>query len=277
MRGRNCCAWRWRRENQVGRLEVFADGAKGPADAAEVAATREEIRRIDWVEARLTERATNLGLGRNVLSGLAEIAAREPAFIVWEDDLVAVPGTYRWMCSALRAYADDPRVMSVTGWTHPRVTPPGIGDQPYFDGRAECWVWGSWPRAWTGMDESAAEKLAAWRRRGGDPGAYGDDLPAMAREEGARNIWAVRWLYHHLVHGGLCLRPPWSMVEHRGFEDATNAAMATKWENPALQPAPPVPARWPEPVEHPGCRSCWKQFARRDWRARWRRWWRRWR
>jgi putative methyltransferase (TIGR04325 family) len=246
------------RENRVPLLRVFADGAKGPADAPAVAETRAMLRAIDWTEVRLVERTENLGLGRNVLAGVTEIAAQHEAFVVWEDDLICVPGTYAWLCAALRQYAGDPRVMSVTAWTHPRVTPGGLAGRPYFDARAECWGWGAWARSWRGMDQTAVEKMAAARAKGVAPDAYGADLPAMARAEARKNIWAVRWLYHHLQHGGLCLRPPWSMVEHIGFDPvATNAGMAHGWANPPLPPAPPVPAVWPAAVENPDCRRRW--------------------
>ncbi len=263
------------RENRVPLVYAFADGAKGTADADAVAETRARLRAVDWCELRLTERKENLGLGRNVLAGVGEVAARHGAFVVWEDDLVAVPGTYAWLCAALAHYAEDPRVMSVTAWTHPRVTPPGIGLAPYFDGRAECWVWGAWSRSWSGMaEETAAAKLRSAEVRGVAPDAYGADLPAMARVEVRKNIWAVRWLYHHLARGGLCLRPPWSMVEHLGFDHtATHAAGATEWENPPLQPAPPVPEEWPVAVENPACRPLWRAAnpPRRWWTRLWRR------
>jgi hypothetical protein len=261
------------RENRVPRLEVFADGAKGAADAPAVAEVRTMLRAIDWCEVRLTERPENLGLGRNVLAGVTEVAARAEAFVVWEDDLVCVPGTYAWLCAALRHYADDARVMSVTAWTHPRVTPRAMGDAPYFDGRAECWVWGTWARAWRGMTEQTAlEKQAAVAAAGPPADAYGEDLPLMAEAEQRKNIWAVRWLYHHFQHQGLCLRPPWTMVEHLGFDAAaTNAAEAGRWANRALRPAPPEPARWPEAREHPECRGRWRDAMASGWRGRWRR------
>ena len=101
------------RENHVPRIEAFADGAKGAADAARVAEVRAMLRAIDWCEVRLTERTENLGLGRNVLAGVSDVAARHPAFVVWEDDLICVPGTYAWVCAALRNYADEVRVMSL--------------------------------------------------------------------------------------------------------------------------------------------------------------------
>lgn len=247
------------RENRVPLIEVFSDGAKGTADFGRVTEVRAMLRAIDWSEVRIVERVENMGLGRNILSGVSDVATRHDAFIVWEDDLIAVPGTYEWVCAALRRFASEPRVMSVTAWTHPRVTPSGIGDAPYFDARAECWVWGAWARSWKGMtDQNARQKMAAAARRGVPPDGYGSDLPAMARAELRKNIWAVRWLYHHLATGGLCLRPPWSMVEHIGFNaGATNAAGALEWANPPLRPAPPIPIQWPPPLEAADCVRLW--------------------
>lgn len=260
-------------ENGVPLLHIFADGAKGTSDAAAVAETRAVLRAIDWCEVRLIERTENLGLGRNVLAGVSEVAGRHDAFIVWEDDLICVPGTYQWMCAALRHYANEPKVMSVSAWTHPRVTPKDVGVAPYFDARAECWVWGTWKRAWKGVtEETAVQKLAACTARGITPDQYGSDLPIMAQAEQRQNIWAVRWLYHHLQHGGVCLRPPWSMVEHIGFDaQATNAATATEWANPPLQSAPPIPTCWPEPKEHLAVRKLWQTACPGKWQGRWRR------
>jgi hypothetical protein len=261
------------RANAVPLILAYADGAKGAADAAAVAETRALLRGIDWAEVQLTERTENFGLGRNVIAGVTEVAARYDAFIVWEDDLVCVPGTYDWLCAALRFYSGDERVMSVTAWTHPRVMPPDVATSPYFDGRAECWVWGTWARAWRGMeDESALEKMTAARLGGIAPDAYGADLPGMAEHEATKNIWAVRWLYHHFQHRGLCVRPPWSMVEHIGFDStATNAAAATDWANPPLRTVPPMPALWPLPSEHPQCRTLWRDANPSGWRTKWRR------
>jgi hypothetical protein len=261
------------RENGVPLIHAFADGAKGGADAAAVAETRALLQAVDWCEMHIIEREENLGLGRNVLAGVSEIASQHDAFIVWEDDLICVPGTYGWMCAVLQHYAHDPRVMSVTGWTHPRVTPADVGEQPYFDARAECWVWGAWARSWQGMiAESAWEKLRVAEQHGLPRAAYGADLPEMARAEQRRNIWAVRWLYHHFQHGGLCVRPPWSMVEHIGHEamatNLSNPLISLDWGNPSLRPAPPLPGEWPEAREHFQCRAMWRA-ANPAWRFGW--------
>jgi len=69
-----------------------------------------------------------------------------------------------------------------------------------------------------------------------------------------KNIWAVRFLYWHILNRGLCLRPPWSMVEHIGFDSEATNTKAESWiKNPPLKRSPPIPAEWPGPVEHPAC------------------------
>jgi hypothetical protein len=121
-------------------------------------------------------------------------------------------------------------------------------------------------------EEDALTKLRAAGARGIAADAYGADLPRMAAEEARKNLWAVRWMYHHLAHGGLCLHPPWSLVDHAGFDAAaTHAAVAFGWDQPALRPAPPIPEAWPEPIEHAACRALRAAVQPRGLRWLWRR------
>lgn len=242
------------RGNKVPLIYAFSDGSRTPEKASSVAQVRNILRAIDWCEVVLCERETNLGLGRSILAGVTEVLAAHDSAIVFEDDLICVPGTYDYLCAALSQYRDDERVMSVTGWTHPLITPSDISISPYFDGRAECLVWGTWARTWRGMDIDANALMIQCENNNIDIYRYGADLVDMAKAELRRNIWAVRLLYQHILKGGLCLRPPWSMVEHIGFDaEATNASHESWLKSSPLKPSPPIPMQWPEPVEHPGC------------------------
>jgi hypothetical protein len=248
------------RENQVPLLYSFSDGPRVSEHEPLVMEVRRTLRSIEWCEVVLCERETNLGLGTSILAGVTEVFAKHSAAIVFEDDLICVPGTYAYLCAALNKYRDDPRVMSVTGWTHRRVVTNDITNEPYFDGRAECWAWGTWSRAWRGMEESALTLISKCQKQGIDIYRYGADLAGMAQVERQRNIWAVRFLYLHILQRALCLRPPWSMVEHIGFDArATNASDGSQWLNPPLKPCPPLPSLWPEPVENPQCPKLWQK------------------
>lgn len=248
------------RATGVPALHVFSDAPRTPDKAPQVEAVRRLLRGIDWCDLTLIERRENLGLGRSILSGMTEVFEKHEAAIIFEDDLTCVPGTYQYLCEALSHYRDDPRVMSVTGWTHPRVRPELPEARPYFDGRAECWSWGSWGRAWSGMQRDARSLLNACRRQGLDVFRYGYDLEAMALDEARRNLWAVRFALLHWLRQGLCLRPPLSMVNNRGFDaDGTNSMLDQAWSQADLPPCPPIPDAWPEPIEDPACAALWRQ------------------
>jgi hypothetical protein len=248
------------RQNEVPLIYAFSDGPGTPAQQANVEAVRTVLGQVDWCELRLVTRAENWGLGRSIVGGVSQVLRSHSTLIVVEDDLVCAPGTYAYLRAALEHYGDEPRVMSVTGWTHPRVTPADVGQQPYFDGRAECWVWGTWARAWHGVEaESALSLIRQCQKRGLEIYRYGADLPAMARIERRRNLWAVRWLYWHLFHGGLCLRPPRSLVEEIGSDARATNAVEPVWFDPSPRLALRPPETWPAPVEHPECPAIWQR------------------
>jgi hypothetical protein len=134
------------------------------------------------------------------------------------------------------------------------------GELPYFDGKAECWGWGTWRRAWKGMNESALEIMGRCVAAGIDIERYGTDMPKMAAEAKPRNLWAIGWWYLHILHGGVCLRPPHSLVESVGWDGrgVTTTPEMLEWHNPPLLPCPPHPAKWPDSMEHPDCPGLWK-------------------
>ncbi len=248
------------RAEHVPLIYAFSDGPRTPDKEPAVAQVRDMLHAIYWCEVILTERQENWGLGRSILAGVTDVLSKHDRIIVSEDDLIFVPGTFDYLCAALDHYQDDPSVMSVTGWTHAKVTPPDVTNQPYFDGRAECLIWGTWAHVWQGMDHDAKTIMRECVAKGIDTYRYGADLPAMAEIELQQNIWAVRFLYHHILRGGLCLRPPHSLVEHIGFDAmATNSPDGSLWAAPPLKPCPPVPSVWPTPIENEACPRLWQQ------------------
>jgi hypothetical protein len=121
------------------------------------------------------------------------------------------------------------------------------------------------------METNAKTLMEKCRAQGIDVYRYGADLVDYAYMELWQSTWAVRFLYWHILNGGLCLRPPWSMVEHAGFDqEATNASSAGKWAGLPLKPCPPLPAVWPAAVENPQCPYLWQKACgtRPTWHGR---------
>jgi hypothetical protein len=250
------------RDNRVPLIYAYSDGPKTPDLKTRVGEVRGVLKDVDWCEIHTVEREANLGLGTSILTGVSEVLDKHEAIIVFEDDIVCVPGTFDYICAALEHYADASNVMSVTGWTHPRVTPTDVTDQPYFDGRTDCIVWATWRRAWDGMDQDALSMLKECERRGIDTYRYGADLVEMAAGERIRNLWAVRFTYLHILRHGLCLRPPFSLVQHTGYGAAsTNVKdlQTYSWHVGLPATCAPIPITWPDPIENPQCAKLWQR------------------
>jgi len=247
------------RENNVPLIYAFSDGPKTPDVAGQVREVRKILHEIDWCEIHLVERTDNLGLGTSILTGVSEVFQKQDSAIVFEDDLICNPGTYQYLSAALEHYKDIPIVMSVTGFNLPANTPPDIVDQPYFDGRTDSLVWGTWARCWKGMDTPAYELMKLCEKKGIDVYRYGAVLPALAKSERINNTWAARFSYLHILHQGLCLRPPYSMVDHIGNDSSATNAPVNPWPALNLVECPPMPVNWPEPIEHPDCAQLWQK------------------
>lgn len=255
------------KRNRTQKLIVFSDAPRREDDFTGVVAVRKMVFDIDWCDVEVHLREKNMGLGASIKAGLSSVFERYDAAIVCEDDLEFVEGTIDYLTAALRQYANDGRVMSVTGYTNRLITPDDVGDGPYFDGRFECWLWGTWRRVWNQMQQRTAQEMMEMvRARDEDPYRWGGDLPYMAKTELAQNIWAVRMCYLHILNHGLCMRPPWSMVNHIGWGGGATNVGSQSWEyNGKLRPCPPLPSRWPLARVNEQCEALNRKMYKRPW------------
>ena len=97
------------RADQIPLIYAFSDGARTPDKEQAVQEVRQVLRTVDWCEMRLVERDRNYGLGVSIRAGVAEVFERHDSLIVFEDDLICVPGAYTYLAAALDHYRDDPR------------------------------------------------------------------------------------------------------------------------------------------------------------------------
>jgi GT2 family glycosyltransferase len=100
------------KENRVPLIYAYSDGPRTADKAQAVEEVREILRRIDWCDVVLCERENNLGLGRSILTGVTEVLKQHDTAIVFEDDLICVPGTYGYLCAALEHYRNGGHIRS---------------------------------------------------------------------------------------------------------------------------------------------------------------------
>ncbi|MFI5310334.1 MAG: hypothetical protein ACHQQ3_03810 [Gemmatimonadales bacterium] len=249
------------RVNRVPLVYAWSDGPRDASVAGDVAEVRRLLREVRWTKLELVEHPRNLGVAASELRGISQVLAEHGEVIAVEEDLEFGPGTYEFLVAALARYRRDARVMGVTAWNHPRVTPADVTTAPYFCGRMSGLMWGTWRRAWAGVaDHTAAEFAARCAAQGIDAARYGDDLLDSVAHEEEFGMWDLRFNLHMLAQRGLFLWPARSMVAHIGYEPrATNSPNAGGWED-APVPAPPAAGvQWPEVREHPGSAELWRR------------------
>jgi hypothetical protein len=249
------------RENGVTLIYAFADGARSPEGQKDVDDVRRILRSVDWADLHLVERPVNVGIDAGIVAGISETLGAHQEVVVCEDDIEMSPGTYEYFVAALERYRDEPRVMCISGWTHPRVTPAGARAAPHFTGRFPCWGWATWRRAWAGFPGmSAVELRDRCLAAGIDIGKYGEDVPAIFAGDAAKATWDYCFSLHMMLHGGLSLLPRHTLTAHIGYDArATHPQNDEGWEDHPESPPPPDQVRWPAVREEPDSAECWRR------------------
>jgi hypothetical protein len=201
---------------------VFADGPKTEAEVPAARATRAVARQLLANKGVFVEQERNRGLANSIITGTTELCDQYGSIIVVEDDLVLAPSFLRFLNEGLERYANEPRVMQISGH---------IFDVPSVTHQREAlllpmttsWGWATWKRAWDLFDPSATgwhERLtdAAEAHRFNLGGRYDYRRMLQRQMSGEIDSWAIRWYYSVFAHDGLVLFPPRTLVSNGGFD-----------------------------------------------------------
>jgi hypothetical protein len=179
---------------------------------------------LDGFDATMIVSAENRGLAQSIIAGVSALCEKYGRVIVVEDDLLVSPRFLSYMNSSLDRYADDERVMQVSGYMFPIGRP---APSSFFLPLPTSWGWGTWQRAWAAFDADARglgvlRKNRELRREFGLRGAYPYFAMLEKQQAGKVDSWAIRWYLSVFLHHGLVLYPGESLVDNAGF-DGTGA------------------------------------------------------
>lgn len=202
-------------------LYVFADGARGEADAEDVRHVRLLLNDvIGFRSVTVVPRDVNMGLAANVIDGVGRVLSEHDRIIVVEDDMVVSPDFLSYMNQGLTMYESEPRVVSIHGYVYP--TRGHLPDTFFLRG-ADCWGWATWRRGWAAFDADGAALL----RRIEDAGLerefdFDGSFPytSMLRDQvaGVTDSWAIRWYASAFLADLLTLYPGSSLVVNIGLD-----------------------------------------------------------
>jgi hypothetical protein len=215
------------REAKPARLFIAVDGPRdGRAnDASNVVEVQSLTKQVDWdCEVATLFRVANLGCKAAVSSAISWFFEQVEEGVILEDDCVPHPSFFRYAQELLQRYADDERVMMISGDNFQR----GNRRAPYsyyFSRYSHIWGWATWRRAWRSYDHA----MSAWPQV--RDGGWLRDLfpgdPVAARywtrifEDtylDKNDSWAYRWIFCCFANSGLTILPAVNLVSNIGFD-----------------------------------------------------------
>jgi hypothetical protein len=230
-------------------LFLAADGPRHEGEADLCQRTRAIVERIDWpCEVYRDFSDVNLGCGRRLASSFDWIFSKVDRAIMLEDDTLPHPSFFRFCEALLDRYADDERVMHISGDNFQygrRRTEYSY----YFSKFTQTWGWATWRRAWRHFDfamrgwpEFKASGIMETICRDPVERAYFSDFfDRLYAEPERHDGYSTRWLFACWAQGALSIAPSVNLVSNIGFGGtATHTRGDAEWARLPTQDIGPL-------------------------------------
>lgn len=233
------------RRARPARLLIVADGPRCSRDgeAQRCAEVRALVDQVDWpCEVERLYAEVNLGCRLRVSSGLDWVFSRVDRAIILEDDCLPDPSFFAFCTELLERFADDRRVMHISGTSFLRQGWPT--STSYIATRMPfVWGWATWRRAWNAYDVDVADwptfrnndGLTTWFANPQDRAGWTQRIDDVFSKR--LDTWDIQWAYACLRSGGVSLMSTNNLVSNLGFgAEATHTRVWSSRAEMALRP-----------------------------------------
>lgn len=238
------------------RLYVAADGPRlyKEGESEKCQQVRDIATAVDWpCEVKTLFREQNLGCKMGVSGGISWFFEHEEEGIILEDDVLPVPGFFRFCDELLEKYRHDPRVAMVSGNNNIAPATAQQKDSYFFTVHNLIWGWATWRRSWQHYDVTMRD-WPQWRDAGGleKTCGYGPFIVYWSNifdksHAGLIDTWDYQWAYTCWKLGGLTALSRNNLTDNLGFRpDATHTAYAVP---DYIRLSPPADLEFP--LRHP--------------------------
>ncbi len=213
-------------ESKSSDLYLFCDGSKNSSDFDGVDAVRKYIDYFSsnspFLHTYVRENEINLGLARNIISGVTEVINKYGKVIVLEDDIIVAEDFLDYMNRGLEFYEKHEQYGSINSCSYPIKALRKYDKDIYVTRKADCWGWGTWKNIWNDTDWDVLDfkhyqKNPIERMRFELLEAGLDNMLVM-QQKGKTSSWAVRWVYSLYKRGLLSVYPSKSRAYNCGHD-----------------------------------------------------------
>jgi hypothetical protein len=204
------------------QLFLVADAQRPnhPTDAANCAAARAIVQRVDWdCDVHYDFADENMGCRRRIASGLDWVFDQVETAIILEDDVLADHTFFRFAHEMLQHHLDDKRVMQIAGYNP--VPPRSYPYSYYYSYWGYSWGWATWRRAWQCYYDI---DMKLWSPTLRDELAQHPSLnPRILglleqTHAGQIDTWDYQWFLARILQSGLNVVPARNLVRNIGFD-----------------------------------------------------------
>jgi FkbM family methyltransferase len=220
------------------QIYIFSDQASSIENDVLVQEVRTLIRTYQWpIPPIIIERVENYGLAKNIVTGINHVLSENDRIIILEDDIITSKGFLTYMNQALQLYANEDRVMHLSGYMFPlkKELP-----ETFFYNTTSCWGWGTWSSSWLKYEANTnvllshfnSEKIITQFNIGQSYDFHGD---LVANHTRTLSTWAVKWYASVFINGGYCLHPGKSLTLNIGHDGTgVNSSATTAFDHAKL-------------------------------------------
>jgi len=231
------------------QLYLIADAprANHPTDAANCAAARAIVEKINWdCDVHYNFAEANMGCRRRIASGIDWVFDQVEMAIILEDDILVDPTFFTFAQEMLRYHANDERVMQISGYNP--VPPHAYPYSYYYSYWGFIWGWATWRRAWQryyDVDMKLWSPLL--RDEMANHPSLNPRIIALLEQTHANEIdtWDYQWFFARILQSGLNVIPTSNLVRNIGFD-----ATATHTKDPRNPHANTVLSPMSFPIVH---------------------------
>ena len=155
----------------------------------------------------------NLGLSKNIISGLNIMFGNYDSAIILEDDLSISKNTLKFLSQMLFKYRNHKNIGSITAYSYIHNFNQ-FDNKLYLVSRHCSWGWGTWKNVWNKINWNDYRI----KKDGFSKGGYDLKILLQGQKKNLINSWAIRFNLFCHNNNLKCIMPRYSLVNNLGFD-----------------------------------------------------------
>ena len=222
-------------------LIIYLDNYKKVTERDKVMNIRKYCLKIKGFKTiKLIQRKKNLGMSKNIISGVGQTLKKFKKGIFLEDDMMLDKYFLEFMNYYLEVYKNNHKISSIHGYSYP--TNKKLPDYFFLKG-ADCWGWATWSRAWNIFSNDSKHLLSKIKKKElvkefnfNNSYNYFKMLKQNLLKKNKR--WAINWYASCFLKDKLTLYPGRSLVHNFGNDLSGTNCKETEVFNVKLRNKP---------------------------------------